>query len=274
MSDAAVDGAHAAVTEEALEFADVETAEKRAGGALVQVCGEDGVEERSVEVEEGAGGAGELHARDEVGTGDVKKAGGSAVNQGEGGGGEVLVVGGRGELIGRQTHAAAGGKKAAQGVEEVFRLGVGPVDGRGAEDESAGVSVEDGALSVKLGAAVDGQGMGEVFFGVGAGRAVENVVGGEEDKGDVAKAAGESEGAGVVGGGGPGGVGFAALDVCGAGGAEDRGDFVCGEGGVEVGRGGCDGLEVEEERARVELAASGGEGGGAELLDQGGAELT
>jgi hypothetical protein len=118
-------------------------------------------------------------------------------------------------------------------------LGVWAVDGGGAKDEGVGVSGEDGLLACELGAAVEGERIGGGVFEIrasaaaGSFEAVEDVVCGEEGEGDVLCGASEGERAEVVGGGGPGVVGLAALDVGGAGGAVDGGDVVLGEDGVE-----------------------------------------
>ena len=95
------------------------------------------------------------------------------------------------------------------------------------------MSGEDGLLACELGAAVEGERIGGGVFEIRAGEAVEDVVCGEEGEGDVLCGASEGERAEVVGGGGPGVVGLAALDVGGAGGAVDGGDVVLCEDGVE-----------------------------------------
>ena len=155
----------------------------------------------------------------------------AGAEEGERGAGEVLVVGGGGELVGGHAHGLAGGEKAAEGVEEVFALGVGAVDGGGAEDECRGIFFEDGLLAGEFGLPVVREGVGGCVFAVGAGiggGAGEDVVGGVEDEGDagVGGGAGEGERAEVIGGVGPGVVGLAALDVGGAGGADDGGEVV------------------------------------------------
>src|SRR6185437_10608929 len=196
------------------------------------VRGRGGGGEGGVEGEETAGEAGEVDAGEHGGAGGVEEAGVAAGEEGEGGEGEVLVVGGGGELVGGHAHGLAGGEEAAEGVEEVFALGVGTVDGGGAEDERGGIFGEDGLLAGELGGAVVGERVGGGGLGVGAGVgwfvsergrcAGEDVVGGVEDEGDagVGGGSGEGERAEVVGGVGPGVIGLAALDVGGAGGAD------------------------------------------------------
>ncbi len=71
------------------------------------------------------------------------------------------------------------------------------VDDGGAEDEGVGVGVEDQGFAVELALAVDAEGVGGVVFEVGAGVAVEDVLGGEVDEGEgvLAGVAGEDGGA-------------------------------------------------------------------------------
>ena len=130
------------------------------------------------------------------GAGGVEEAGVAAAEEGERGAGEVFVAGGGGELVGGR-HELAGAKQAAEGVRGSFALGVGTVDGGGAEDERTGVGFEDGAFSFKLGGAVDGEGVGGGGLAVGAGVggcAGEDVVGGVEDEGDAGVGGGAGEG--------------------------------------------------------------------------------
>ena len=136
---------------------------------------------------------------------------------------------------------------------------------------------EYAVFAFELGATVDGERVGGGVFGVGAGvfcGAIEDVIGGEEDEGNSVGGAGERERACVIGSFSPGVVGLAAVDVGGAGSAEDSGNIVPGDEAVELCGVGGDAFEIEMQPVSGLRVASGRQCGETKLRDELCAELT
>ena len=219
-----------------------QAADERSGGRLAEFGGRPGDDQGRVEPERPGDLPGECHPIEDVRPRDVNQARSPKFCELYGGACDVGSVARARRLVGRAGQGLAGAEGFDRLVGEVLPLAFGAED-PGGPDGQLGIAqlVGKRVLGVELGATVGGQGPGGVRLVVGAGDAVEDVIGREVDETspEVGGGAGEVQGLFEVGGAGAGGVALAAVDPGEPGRVEDDVGLLSpkpGRRGVEVGR--------------------------------------